>query len=208
MREGVADSYAAYTETVPDHRRVLLERYTIADFALKVVGVGSVGTRCFIMLLKGKDYNDPLFLQAKEANASVLEDHLPASTYAGHGERVVAGQRLMQAASDSFLGWTHSSTTKHHYYWRQFKDMKASLEVEGASTKEMKRYARLTGWTLARAHSRSGDADAIAGYLGSGDRFDESIAAFAADYADQNERDHRAFVKAIRSGNIEAREAE
>lgn len=204
MRTSVASSYADYKETVGDHHRVLLERYTISDFALKVVGVGSVGTRCFIILLKGKDHDDPLFLQAKEANPSVLEGFLPESSYAYHGERVVAGQKLMQAATDSFLGWTHSPATKHHYYWRQFKDMKASLEVEEASPKTMRRYARLTGWTLARAHSRSGDADAIAGYLGSGDVFDESVASFASAYADQNEQDHAAFLHAIQSGLVNA----
>ena len=145
----------------------------------EVVGVGSVGTRCFIVLLKGKDDDDPLFLQIKEAGLSVLEAHLPRSTYNHHGERVVAGQKLMQAASDSFLGWTYNPASGHHFYWRQLKDMKASLEIEGESPSSLQRFANLTGWTLARAHARSGDAGAIAGYLGSGEVFDEAIACVA-----------------------------
>jgi uncharacterized protein (DUF2252 family) len=207
LRERVAAAYAEYLHTVRGHHQFLLSRYTLADVAVKVVGVGSVGTRCFIVLLRGKDDNDPLFLQVKEAGPSVLEDHLPASSYASHGERVVAGQRLMQAASDSFLGWTHDGATGHHFYWRQLKDMKASPEVEGATVKELHSFAGLTGWTLARAHARSGDSEAIAGYLGSGDVFDKAIASFANEYADQNERDHKEFVRAIRSGRIEASDA-
>jgi uncharacterized protein (DUF2252 family) len=201
--DSVTDSYSSYVSSVPQHLQTLLKRYTITDVAVKVVGVGSVGTRCFIVLLNGKDDNDVLFLQVKEAARSVLEDFLPDSTYAGHGQRIVVGQRLMQAASDSFLGWTESRVSERHFYWRQLKNMKASPEIEGASTKSMARLAQITGWTLARAHARSGDAEAISGYLGSGSVFDEAVGAFAADYADQNERDHHAFVKAIRSGRIE-----
>jgi uncharacterized protein (DUF2252 family) len=204
VSDGVTGAYEDYQASLPSHQQTLLGRYTLADVAVKVVGVGSVGTRCFIVLLRGKDDTDPLFLQIKEAGPSVLESNLSASTFANHGERVVAGQRLMQAASDSFLGWTHSNATGHHYYWRQLKDMKASMEVEGASSGEMRRFAELTGWTLARAHARSGDAEAIAGYLGSGEVFDEAIATFATAYANQNERDHERFVRAIRSGRIEA----
>ena len=207
LRERVAAAYAEYRRTVPSHQQTLLSRYTLADVAAKVVGVGSVGTRCFIVLLRGKDDNDPLFLQVKEAGQSVLEDHLSASSYASHGERVVAGQRLMQAVSDSFLGWTHDKESGHHFYWRQLKDMKASPEVDGATVKELHSFAGVTGWTLARAHARSGDAEAITGYLGSGDKFDKAIASFAQAYADQNERDHKEFVRAIRSGRIEASDA-
>ena len=208
LRERVTAAYAEYRRTVPDHHQTLLNRYTLADVALKVVGVGSVGTRCFIVLLRGKDDADPLFLQVKEAGPSVLEDHLAPSAHASHGQRVVAGQRLMQAASDSFLGWTHDTASGHHFYWRQLKDMKASPQVDGATVKELHSFAGLTGWTLARAHARSGDAEAIAGYLGSGDVFDKAIASFAHEYADQNERDHKKFVRAIRSGRIEASDAE
>jgi uncharacterized protein (DUF2252 family) len=204
MHRRVTGAYAEYVATVPDHNRVLLNRYTLTDVAVKVVGVGSVGTRCFIVLLKGKNDDDPLFLQVKEAGRSVLEDHLPSSTFTNHGERVVAGQKLMQAASDSFLGWTHDPGSGHHFYWRQLKDMKASPEIEQATSGEMERLARLMGRTLARAHARSGDAAAIAGYLGTGDGFDRAVASFADAYADQNERDHRKFVRAIRSGRIEA----
>ena len=208
LRERVTAAYAEYRRTVPDHHQTLLNRYTLADVALKVVGVGSVGTRCFIVLLRGKDDADPLFLQVKEAGPSVLEDHLAPSAHASHGQRVVAGQRLMQAASDSFLGWTHDTASGHHFYWRQLKDMKASPQVDGATVKELHSFAGLTGWTLARAHARSGDAEAIAGYLGSGDVFDKAIASFAPGYADTNERDHKKFVRAIRSGRIEASDAE
>lgn len=208
MLEAITAAYAQYCQTVPDHHQALLSRYSLVDAAIKVVGVGSVGTRCFIVLLRGKDDNDPLFLQAKEAGPSVLEDHLPPSTYRGHGERVVAGQRLMQAASDTFLGWTHHAASGHHYYWRQLKDMKASPEVEGATVAQLHAFAGLTGWALARAHARSGDAEAIAGYVGSGDGFDRAVASFAQAYADQNEQDHKRFVKAIRSGRVVASDTE
>jgi uncharacterized protein (DUF2252 family) len=204
IMDSVTDSYASYVSSVPHHLQTLLNRYTITDVAVKVVGVGSVGTRCFIVLLNGKDDDDVLFLQVKEAARSALEGFLPDSGYAGHGERIVVGQKLMQAASDSFLGWTESRISDRHFYWRQLKDMKASPEIEGASSKSMAMLAQLTGWTLARAHARSADAEAISGYLGSGTVFDEAVGTFAADYADQNERDHRAFVKAIRSGRVEA----
>ena len=148
--------------------------------------------------------NDARLLQIKEAVGSVLEGHLPASEYDHHGQRVVVGQRLMQASSDSFLGWTTGSNGDTHYYWRQFKDMKGSVDVDRASLSTMRRYAGLCGWTLARAHARSGDAAAIAGYLGSGQVFDRALAEFSVAYADQNERDYAAFVEAIDSGRIEA----
>ena len=206
VREAVAAELYEYLETVPDHLAVLLRRFTLVDGAIKVVGVGSVGTRCSIILLEGRDAADPFFLQVKEATRSVLEDHLPASRYENHGQRVVEGQRLMQAASDSFLGWITGHTTGAHYYVRQFKDMKASPDIDAATPNSLGRYAKLCGWTLARAHSRSGSATSIAGYLGSGDVFDKALADFAVAYADQNERDFAAFTAAIDSGRIEAHE--
>ena len=197
--------FEAYLGSVPDHIGILLRRYHYRDLAIKVVGVGSVGTRCFIVLLEGRDDRDPFFLQIKEAGRSVLEDHLPPSAYPEHGRRVVEGQRLMQAASDSFLGW-HASGSGTHYYWRQFKDMKGSVEIEGAPVESMRRYAQLCGWTLAHAHARSGEPATIAEYLGKGDAFDRAVADFAIAYADQNERDHAAFTAAIQDGRIEAHE--
>jgi len=167
---------------------------------------GCVGTRCFVVLLKGRDETDPFFLQIKEAGRSVLEGHLPDSKYDQQGRRVVEGQRLMQATSDSFLGWHVGGHSSAHYYWRQFKDMKGSFEVEGQPVEAARRYARLCGWTLARAHARSGDTAAIAGYLGSGDNFDAAIADFSVAYADQNERDYAAFKDAIDTGRIAAHE--
>jgi uncharacterized protein (DUF2252 family) len=204
LEASIHSELRAYRESLPDDLRRLLERFEFVDAARKVVGVGSVGTRCFIALLRGRDEGDPLFLQIKEATASVLEDSLPASTYANHGERVVQGQRLMQASSDIFLGWTIGPDPDRHYYWRQLRDMKGSLDAETTSPSGLKIYARLCGWTLARAHARSGDPVAIAAYLGDSDRFETSIAHFAERYADQNDRDYRAFAEAVRSGRIEA----
>jgi uncharacterized protein (DUF2252 family) len=204
--EFVHDQLRAYRESLPDDRRELLERFEFIDAARKVVGVGSVGTRCFIGLLRGRDEGDPLFLQIKEASASVLEDNLPASKYSNHGERVVNGQRMMQASSDIFLGWSVGLQADRHYYWRQLRDMKGSVDVESPTPTGVMIYARLCGWTLARAHARSGDPVAIAAYLGNSDRFDTSIARFAERYADQNDKDFAAFTQAVRSGRIEARE--
>ena len=172
--------------------------------ARKVVGVGSVGTRAFIVLLQGRDEHDPLFLQVKEATASVLEDHLPKSRYKQHGERVVHGQRMMQAASDIYLGWTKGVQENRWLYWRQLRDMKFSVEVETMLPLGLSFYAGQCGWTLARAHARSGDPIAIAAYLGKGDGFDRAIADFSERYADQNERDYEAFAEAIRSGRLSA----
>jgi uncharacterized protein (DUF2252 family) len=200
----VRDQLRAYRKTLPDERRQLLERFEIVDMARKVVGVGSVGTRAFIALLQGRDAQDPLFLQVKEATASVLEDHLPKSLYRQHGERVVQGQRRMQAASDIFLGWTKGQDLERHFYWRQLRDMKASVEVEAMLPFGLTFYARICGWTLARAHARSGDPVAIAECLGDGDAFDRAIADFSERYADQNERDFQDFEKAIRSGRLQA----
>jgi uncharacterized protein (DUF2252 family) len=196
--------FRAYRATLPDDRRKLLERFQIVDAARKVVGVGSVGTRAFIILLEGRDAQDPLFLQIKEATASVLEASLPRSRYRQHGERVVQGQRMMQAASDIFLGWTKGVDTSRHFYWRQLRDMKGSALVELMAPVTLMYYAQMCGWTLARAHARSGDPVAMAGYLGRDDAFDRSITDFSERYADQNEQDYEQFVKAVRSGRLEA----
>jgi uncharacterized protein (DUF2252 family) len=194
----------AYRATLSADRRHLLERFEFVDLARKVVGVGSVGTRAWIGLLEGRDGEDPLFLQVKEATRSVLEDHLPKSRYRQPGERVVQGQRLMQAASDIFLGWTKGAEQDRFYYWRQLRDMKGSIEIEAMVPTGMGFYAQVCAWTLARAHARSGDPVALASYLGSSDRFDRSMTDFAVRYADQNERDYEAFTEAIRSGRLEA----
>ncbi len=196
--------FRAYRATLPDDRRKLLERFRFVDFARKVVGVGSVGTRAFIALLQGRDAEDVLFLQAKEATTSVLEGHLPKSRYRNHGERVVQGQRMMQAASDIYLGWTTGYDRNRHFYWRQLRDMKLSIVVETMRPAGLTLYARLCGWTLARAHARSGDPVAIARCLGGDDKFDRAITDFSRRYADQNEQDYEAFVKAVRSGRLEA----
>ena len=202
----VREQFRAYRATLPDDLRGLLERFEIVDMARKVVGVGSVGTRAFIVLLQGRDADDPLFLQVKEATASVLEEHLGKSRYRQHGERVVQGQRRMQAASDIFLGWTKGVDVRRHFYWRQLRDMKGSALVESMNLLALTFYARTCGWTLARAHARSGDPVAITEYLGESDAFDQAITDFAERYADQNERDYQEFVAAIRAGRLEAAE--
>ena len=202
----VYEQFRAYRATLPDDRRKLLERFQIVDAARKVVGVGSVGTRAFIVLLEGRDAHDPLFLQIKEATASVLEASLPRSRYRQHGERVVQGQRMMQAASDIFLGWTKGLDTSRHFYWRQLRDMKGSALVELMAPATLRYYAQMCGWTLARAHARAGDPVVMAEYLGRDDAFDRSILDFSERYADQNEQDYEQFVKAIRSGRLEATE--
>jgi uncharacterized protein (DUF2252 family) len=200
----VEEQLRIYKATLSNDRRQMLDRFTMVDVARKVVGVGSVGTRAWIVLLQGRDNADPLFLQVKEATASVLEDHLPKSRYNTPGQRVVEGQRLMQATSDIFLGWTRGVQADRYYYWRQLRDMKGSAVVELMSPFGMTFYARMCGWTLARAHARSGDPIAIAEYLGNDDTFDKAIADFSARYADQNQRDYDAFVKAIADGRIQA----
>jgi uncharacterized protein (DUF2252 family) len=202
----IRDQFEAYRATLQHDRRELLERFEVVDVARKVVGVGSVGTRAFIVLLQGRDEHDPLFLQIKEATASVLEAYLPKSRYRMHGERVVHGQRMMQAASDIYLGWTHGVDVKRHFYWRQLRDMKGSVLVESMTPLGLTFYAGICGWTLARAHARSGDPVAMSAYLGNSDAFDKSITDFSERYADQNEQDYEQFVKAIRSGRLEARE--
>jgi uncharacterized protein (DUF2252 family) len=198
------DQFRAYRATLPDDRRRLLERFEIIDVARKVVGVGSVGTRCFIVLLQGRDAQDPLFLQVKEAMASVLEPYVRKSRYRQHGERVVQGQRMMQAASDIYLGWTKGLDVRRHFYWRQLRDMKGSVDIEAAVPFGLTSYARVCGWTLARAHARSGDPVAIAAYLGQTDAFDKSITGFSKRYADQNQRDHAEFVDAVKAGRLKA----
>jgi len=202
--EMIRGELRSYRETLREDIRELLERFEYVDAARKVVGVGSVGTRAFIVLLRGRTEGDPLFLQIKEATTSVLEDDLPKSTYANHGERVVQGQRRMQAASDIFLGWTVGLDPNRHFYWRQLRDMKGSAEVESMIPTGMRVYADICGWTLARAHARSGDPIAISAYLGANDDFDQSIVSFSERYADQNEKDYRAFIDAIKSGRLEA----
>jgi uncharacterized protein (DUF2252 family) len=207
MERLLREQFRAYRATLRDEHRQLLERFEPVDMARKVVGVGSVGTLAYIVLLQGRDQHDPLFLQLKEATASVLEDHLPASRYRHHGQRVVSGQRTLQAASDIYLGWTRAKLPDpHDFYWRQLRDMKGSPDVETMAPTTLTFYARACGWTLARAHARSGDPIAIAAYLGKRDQFDQSITDFSERYADQNERDHQAFVMAIRSGRLQALE--
>jgi uncharacterized protein (DUF2252 family) len=197
-----------YRRTLGTDRRYLLEQFEFADMARKVVGVGSVGTRCWIVLMLGRDASDPLFLQVKEAEPSVLEEFACASEYGNHGQRVVAGQRLMQAASDIFLGWQRSQVDPdgrpHDFYVRQLRDGKASADIEGMTAAGMRAYGELCGWTLARAHARSGDRIAIAAYLGQSAVFDQAIAEFASTYADQNERDHQALAAAVASGRVTA----
>jgi uncharacterized protein (DUF2252 family) len=200
--------FVDYRRTLTPDRRHLLEQFELVHFARKVVGVGSVGTLAWIALLLGRDNGDPLFLQIKEAQPSVLERFLGKSAYDNSGQRVVVGQRLMQAASDTFLGWKRVARwldgSRRDFYVRQLHDWKGSADIDRMSAKELATYARMCGWTLARAHARSGDRIAIASYLGSGSAFDEAIVAFAETYADQNERDHQALVEAVKSGRVKA----
>ena len=201
----VRTAYAGYEETLSDEMRVLLARFELVDVALKVVGVGSVGTRCFVALLIGRDHHDPLLLQIKEAGPSALQDALPPSRYEHQGRRVVEGQRLMQAFGDSFLGWSRPAADGRDFYWRQLKDMKGSAEIATMDEPLLTAYAGLCGWTLARAHARAGDPVTIAAYLGKGDTFDRAIANFARLYADQAEQDFRAFEGAIEAGELSSR---
>jgi len=198
----------AYRASLSGNLRHLVDRYRFADAARKVVGVGSVGSRAWVVLLLGRDHDEPLFLQAKEATRSVLEPFIGKSEFRNQGRRVVEGQRLMQAASDIFLGWLRTAGIdgqSRDFYVRQLWDWKGSADVAAMRPSGLATYARLCGWTLARAHARSGDAIGIAAYLGSSDSFDRAIAAFAEAYADQNQRDYAALLDAIESGRIEAR---
>jgi uncharacterized protein (DUF2252 family) len=193
--EWIEEVLARYRASLPEERRLLLSRFRPHDAARKVVGVGSVGTRCYVVLLVGDRSDDPLLLQVKQATASVLEPYAGRSRHRHHGRRVVTGQRLLQTASDIFLGWTGDGSA--HYYVRQLWDMKGSVHLETLSGRDLLGYGRLCGWVLARAHARSGDGAAISGYLGTGDRFDGAVADFAEAYADQTEADYAAFVRTV-----------
>jgi hypothetical protein len=202
LRSSYTKQLELYRQTLPDHVRVLLDRFYLRDLAYKVVGVGSVGTFCAIALFMAAD-DDPLFLQIKEARPSVLEPYAGKSVYSNHGQRIVTGQRLMQFASDIFLGWFHGEQNRD-FYLRQLRDTKVSPIMAGWDYKALRAFGELCAWALARAHARSGDAAAIAGYMGSSDAFDNAIGEFSVDYADQNQRDYEALIKAIRAGKIEA----
>jgi uncharacterized protein (DUF2252 family) len=207
LEHTIRTMFRQYRASLPNHRRALVEQYRFVDLARKVVGVGSVGTRCWTALFLGVDGNDPLFLQIKEAQASVLERYVGRSRYANQGQRVVAGQRLMQSSSDIFLGWGRaamSGAATRDYYFRQLRDWKGSFVVGSMTPGSMSVYAGICGWTLARAHARSGDRIAVASYLGKSGAFDEAVASFAGGYADVTERDHDALVRAVRTGRIEA----
>ncbi len=207
VHAGIQTAYHGYRRSLAGDRRHLLEGYRMVDLARKVVGVGSVGTRAWVLLLVGRDEGDPLFLQVKEAEASVLEPFSTKSGFANHGQRVVEGQRLMQAASDIFLGWQRTDGVDgrpHDYYMRQLWDWKASVNLEVIAPEILGIYAEMCAWTLARAHARSGDPIAISSYLGASDTFDNAIAEFAVAYADQNDRDHRALTDSITAGRIDA----
>ncbi|SJZ51452.1 Uncharacterized conserved protein, DUF2252 family [Enhydrobacter aerosaccus] len=196
------EGFASYRDSLAEHVRTLFDRFHFCDLAMKVVGVGSVGTQCAIALFMASE-DDPIFLQVKEANASVLEPYVGKSEHSHHGQRVVVGQRLMQSASDLFLGWGRGANGRD-YYVRQMRDMKTSAIIEDFDAGDLRAYGRVCGWALARAHARSGDAAQIAGYMGSSEIFDDAMGDFATEYADQAQRDHRAFVKAIRQGRINA----
>ena len=198
----VDEAFALYRDSLPDDKRVLLDRYELRDITIKVVGVGSVGTYCGVMLLMAGE-RDPLFLQVKQATASVLERYAGKSAYPNHGQRVVEGHRLMQSSSDVFLGWTESKAGRH-FYIRQLRDAKIKFAIETFGSAEMILFADWCGHTLARAHARSGEPALIAGYLGDSDIFDNAIAAFATSYADQSEKDHETLIKAVRAGRLKA----
>ena len=198
----VRDGLKAYRDTLPDERRHLLDCYRLHDFALKVVGVGSVGTRCYVALAFSDD-SQPLLLQVKEARHSVLEPYAGKCKFENQGERVVVGQRLMQSSSDIFLGWVHWKGG-NDFYVRQLRDMKMSVPVEGFSAEQLLRYGDVCGWALARSHAKSGDSKTISGYLGKSRAFEKTIGELAVAYADQNDSDHAALVKAVRSGRVKA----
>lgn len=204
---GLATGYAkvieSYRASLPDHMQTLFDRYHYFDYAIKVVGVGSVGTACGVMLFMAAD-NDPLFLQTKEARASVLEPYAGKSRYLNHGQRVVEGQRLMQTATDVFLGWTRGVNGRD-FYVRQLRDVKISAIIDDWDPGMMRQYGRMCAHALARAHARTGDAAMIAGYMGTGQTFDDAIGEFAVEYAAQSRSDYRAFIKAIREGRVEAK---
>ena len=200
VRTGYVEALEGYRKSLPEHIRVLFDRFRLFDLAIKVVGVGSVGTYCALGLFLAAD-DDPIFLQVKEARKSVLEPYAGKSMHKNQGERVVAGQRLMQSASDIFLGWMRGLNGRD-YYFRQLRDAKISAMLEDWDLATLKEFGKLCAWALARAHARSGDPARIAGYVGSNTTFDDAVCEFAVEYADQNLRDYRAFVKAIREGRI------
>jgi len=202
LEDRIREGFEEYLATVPENRRTLLRRYRIVDGARKVVGVGSVGTNCSILLLVGDRRDDPLFLQIKEASASVLEPYAGAGPHSHQGQRVVHGQRLMQAASDICLGWVDARG--RDAYVRQLRDMKGSAELDSMGPTRLTGYAEICGATLARAHARSGDSLAIGAYLGKGEVFDRAVTEFALAYAEQAERDHAALVEAVSSGRMQA----
>ncbi|HEY6506559.1 MAG TPA: DUF2252 domain-containing protein [Vicinamibacterales bacterium] len=201
IQQSVHDALAQYRDSLPPATRSLLDRYTLRDAAAKVVGIGSVGTACWVTLFTA-EHDDPLFLQVKEARASVLEPYAGASVFQNHGQRIVSGYRLMQPAGDVFLGWCVGA--KRHFFIRQLRDIKISVRVESFGRPEMDLYATWCGRALALAHSRSGTSALLSGYMGKGDAFDKAIAAFSVAYADQNEKDHAELDRAVRSGKVEA----
>jgi uncharacterized protein (DUF2252 family) len=203
FHEAVAEGHLSYLASLPPQYRAIVERYKISDMAMKVVGVGSVGTLCMITLLMASD-EDPLFLQLKEAEASVLEPYAGASEYKNHGQRVVVGQRFMQAASDILLGWSHGDMRNHDFYIRQLRDMKMSIVMEAMDRNTLKYYGKVCGRVLARAHARSSDPAVIAGYMGNNPTFDEAVGEFAMDYSVQTDRDHDSMTEAVRKGRLDA----
>ncbi len=202
LKIGFHEGLAAYRESLHEHVRVLLDRFHFCDLAIKAVGVGSVGTFCAVGLFLAAD-DDPLFLQIKEANPSVLQPYVGKRLHPNDGHRVVVGQRLMQSASDIFLGWARGLNGRD-FYVRQLRDVKISVIIEDWDFDMLRTYTRLCAWALARAHARSGDAAMISGYMGSSETFDDAIGEFAVEYADQNQRDYRAFVKAVREERVKA----
>jgi uncharacterized protein (DUF2252 family) len=201
VEEAIIAAFAKYRESLPSSTQSLLNRYEIRDAAIKVVGIGSVGTLCWVLLLMAGE-GDPLFLQVKEARASVLEPYAGRSVFANHGQRIVNGHRLMQPASDMFLGWTEGP--KRHFFMRQLRDIKISLAIETFGRAEMDLYAKWCGRALALSHARSGSSSILSGYMGKSDAFDRAIAAFSLAYANQSERDHAALVSAVRKGRVKA----
>jgi hypothetical protein len=202
LEQRISEDLEDYQQSLSDERRVLLGRYTLEDVALKVVGIGSVGTRCLVALYLSED-GHPLILQIKQASPSVLEPYTQPSTLPNHGQRVVMGQRLMQSGSDLFLGWFRSRTG-NDFFVRQLRDMKMSYPIEDISPLRLQHYADYCGWSLARAHARGGDAATISGYLGQGDAADQAMETFAIAYADQIERDHDSLKAAVQAGRVEA----
>ncbi|MFO1061178.1 MAG: DUF2252 domain-containing protein [Dongiaceae bacterium] len=201
LKQRVAAGLARYRSSLPEHIRTLFDRFHYCDTAVKVVGVGSVGTLCLVMLFTSRD-DDPLFLQVKQASASVLEPYAGKSLHENHGERVVAGQRLLQAASDIFLGWSTGEGGLRHFYVRQLRDMKLSPIIEDFDAADLEDFGKLCAWALARGHARSGDPAMISGYVGSSEAFDEALCEFAVDYADQVQEDYKRFSRAARDGRI------